>query len=79
LVVNVCAPRGELKVELVDDSGRPVPGFALADCVPVRGDGVKLPVRWKGGRDLKELAGKPVRVRFQMTDASLYSFRFHTA
>jgi len=79
LVVNVRAPQGELKAELVDDSGRPVSGFALADCVPVGGDGVELPVRWKGGRDLKELAGKPVRVRFQLTDASLYSFRFQTA
>jgi hypothetical protein len=55
----------------VDDSGRTMPGIVLADCVPVRGGGVELPVRWKGGRDLKELAGQPVRAWFQLAEDAI--------
>jgi len=33
-------------------------------------------VKWKAGSDVSALVGKPVRLRFVMTDADLYSFRF---
>jgi hypothetical protein len=76
LVVNLEAPKGRLQAELVDPAGRPYSGFAMTDCEPVTGDGVELAVRWKGDGNLKKLAGTPIRIRFQLTDASLYSFRF---
>jgi hypothetical protein len=44
--------------------------------VPVRGDGVELPVRWRDGRTVKHLEGRPVGVRFELADAELYGFRF---
>ena len=31
---------------------------------------------WKSGSDLSSLSGKPIRLRFVMGDADLYSFRF---
>jgi hypothetical protein len=31
---------------------------------------------WKNTPDLTALAGKPVRLRFVMRDADLYSFKF---
>lgn len=76
LEVNLQAPKGWLRAELADEAGKPIPGFTLTECAPVKGEGVSLPVRWKGGADLKRLAGKPVHVRFQLSDASLYAFRF---
>ena len=76
LAVNLRAPMGELKAELLDPAGNALPGFALADCTSVHGDGLELPVTFTGGGRLEQWSGKPVRLRFQLTDASLYSFRF---
>ena len=73
LMINGTA-RGEIRAEIVDRDGRqPLPGWSAADCAPVAGDNLKAELRWKG-RDLKELAGRSVRVRFQLKAADLYSF-----
>ena len=52
------------------------PGFSLADCQDVFGDELERTVTWKGGSDVGKLAGQPVRVRFALRDADLFSFRF---
>ena len=70
------AAAGSLKVEIQDEQGRPVPGFSLADAVQIVGDEIERVVTWKQGRDVVGLAGKPVRLRFVMKDAELYSLRF---
>jgi hypothetical protein len=49
---------------------------ALADAVEQIGDETERVVTWKSGRDVSELAGRPVRLRFAMQDADLYSLRF---
>jgi len=67
---------GQIRVELQGPDGRPIPGFALADCNEVFGDELERCVTWKGGSDLSRLAGQPVRLRFALRDADLYSFRF---
>jgi hypothetical protein len=67
---------GGLRVELQDAAGELLPGFALADAVEQVGDEIERVVTWKGGRDLSGLAGRPVRLRFAMQDADLYSLRF---
>jgi hypothetical protein len=40
------------------------------------GDKVTRTVCWKQGGDVRALAGRPVRVRFEMREANLFSFRF---
>jgi len=78
LVLNVStSAAGAVRVEIQNADGRPVPGFALADCREVYGDDLERTVAWKGNADLGALAGKPVRLRFEVKDADLYSFRFH--
>lgn len=68
---------GELKVEIQNLDGSPVPGYALVDCFPIFGDHIDFPVSWKGkGTDVSALAGKPVRIRFALKDADLYAFQF---
>lgn len=69
---------GGVQVEVQDAAGTPVPGFTLADAVETIGNETDRVVRWKGGSDVTALAGKPVRLRFVMKDARLYSFRFRT-
>ncbi|HEY8505532.1 MAG TPA: hypothetical protein VIL46_13190 [Gemmataceae bacterium] len=67
---------GGIRVEVRDADDRPIDGFTLEQCNEVYGDSVERKVSWSGGKDLGALAGKPVRLRFVMKDADLYSFRF---
>jgi hypothetical protein len=65
---------GELKVVVLDDRNKPVPGFAGDDCLPVKGDKTLQPVSWKHGKDLSCLNANPVRFRFHLVGGRLYSF-----
>lgn len=77
LVVNYAtSAAGSLRVEIQDEEGKAIPGFSLADSSEHFGDSVEQVVSWKAGSDVSALAGKPVRLRFQLSDADLYSFQF---
>lgn len=77
LELNCCATAGgSLRVEIQDVNGRSLPGFALADCLPIAGDDIARIVKWKGGDSVQSLAGTPVRLRFVMTNADLFALRF---
>lgn len=77
LVLNVStSAAGSVQVEIQNADGAPVAGFALTDCPPIVGDAIEHAVRWRGDPDLAGLAGKPVRLRFVMKEADLFSFRF---
>ena len=67
---------GGIRVEIQDEQGRPLPGFALADAVETIGNEIDRVVRWRSGSDLGALAGTPVRLRFVLKDARLYALRF---
>jgi hypothetical protein len=68
---------GGIRVEIQDAGGRPLPGYALADARELIGNEIEREVAWKSDNDIGQLAGKPVRLRFVMKDADLYSLRFH--
>ena len=77
LVINYAtSAAGSLRVEVQDMEGRPFPGLSLSDCPEIIGDEIERPVTWEGRQDLGQLSGKPVRLRFVMKDADLYSMRF---
>jgi len=67
---------GSVRLEIQDLSGEPVEGFTLADCPEIFGDQIEQVVTWKSGNNVGQLAGKPVRLRFALKDADLYSIRF---
>lgn len=67
---------GSVSVEIQDVKGDPIDGRALADCHEIFGDEIKRTVTWKDGTHIKQLAGTPVRLRFVMKDADLFSFQF---
>ncbi len=68
---------GQVQVEIQDPRGKPIPGYRLQECVTIVGDHISRTVSWKNGNDIRSLAGKPVRLRMVMTEADLYSMRFH--
>jgi hypothetical protein len=67
---------GEIRVEIQDSDGQPLPRFTLDDCEPAFGDSIDRTVTWKEGSDVGGLSGKPVRMRFVLRDADLYSLKF---
>jgi hypothetical protein len=67
---------GGVKVELQQPDGAPIDGFALGDCDEVIGDAIDRIVTWRGSGDVSSVAGQPVRVRFALNDADVFSFRF---
>jgi hypothetical protein len=74
LFVNAEMGAGDLRVGVEDEHGRPLEGLAAADCVPIRGNGTALRVRWKERVTLAALSGRPVRLRFEMTGGRLFAF-----
>ena len=77
LLVN-CATgaAGSLRVEILGKTGKPLPGYSLADSREFIGDFIKRTIEWKNGHDVRPLAGRPIRLRFSLKDADLYSIRF---
>ena len=67
---------GRIGVEIQDLEGKPIPGFALEDCHPQFGDQLDRKIAWKSDPAVPLPAGRPVRLRFHLKDANLYSFRF---
>ncbi len=77
LILNYAtAASGCIRVELQDLEGEPFPGFFLTEAKELYGDEIAEAYSWNGGADVSSLAGKPVRLRFVMKDADLYSYRF---
>ncbi len=68
---------GSIRVEIQDTNGRPIPGFSLAEATEQIGNEITRTVTWKQGSNVSALAGRPVRLRFMIKDADLYSFKFN--
>ncbi len=73
LFVNVDAPAGELRAEVLGENGQAIAPFTLDNCRPASGDSTRQPVSWKDG-DLATLASQTVRLRFHLRAGKLYSF-----
>lgn len=67
---------GEIKVEIQDETGEVIPGFSAEDCQVIIGNEIDKTVSWGKDKDLGELAGKEIRLRFLMKDANLYALKF---
>ena len=72
---NHGAGQPEIKAELLGVSHQLIDGFKLDQSDPLRTIGGHE-MRWQGKGNVGALAGKPVRIRFSIRNAKLYSFRF---
>lgn len=66
---------GGIRVEVQDEMGKCIPGFAAEDCRELVGDQIERTVLWNGG-DVSTQAGRPIRLRVILKDADLYAIRF---
>ena len=73
LVVNADAGAGSVAVEVLAADGTPLEGYGAGDCTPLRADEVRHGVTW--GARVRLPANRPVRLRFRLHDADLYSYR----
>ena len=78
LELNANAQSGLIAVEILDEQGRTIDGYAEQDCVPFSEDSVVGLVVWRSGRSLAALQGRSVRLVFHMKMARLYAFQFVT-
>lgn len=74
LFVNANSRQGELRVELLDSSGTVIEPFTKDNCQPLMADKTLQMVTWRGGSDLSQQAGKPIRFKFHLRLGELYSF-----
>jgi hypothetical protein len=63
-------------VEILDALESHRTGYSAADCDAFSGDAVRHVVTWKGQSDLSAFTGKPIRLRFHLKNAAIYSFQF---
>jgi hypothetical protein len=67
---------GYVSVGVQDETAKDVPGYAIADCVPVNGDRIKAQVAWQAGTRILVPQNGRIRLVFSMRDTKLYSFQF---
>lgn len=67
---------GSIRIGLLDEAGQPIAGRSVEDCPPITGDQMDTVVRWKDGADIMAQSTKPVRLKIELRNASLYAFQF---
>ena len=70
------AAAGSVQVEIQDEAGKAIPGFALNDMAPRFGDELEATMIWGASGDVSRLAGRPVRLRFVLKEADVFALRF---
>jgi len=74
MFVDLHAPSGCLRVEILDGNGRVIPPFSKENCDAISADRTLQPVTWKGASDLSALSARDVKFRFYLTEGKLYAF-----
>jgi hypothetical protein len=77
LVLNLdTGAGGYALIEILDEAGKPIPGFTFHNADELNGNSVNKTVTWNGNADLSSLAGQPIRLHIRMRSAKLYAFQF---
>ena len=78
LVLNIAtSATGIAQVGILDVAGKPYDGFAASQCDRIHTcNEINRTVTWQRNSDLSRLAGKPVRLRFVLSNCDLYAFQF---
>jgi hypothetical protein len=73
LELNAYAHGGEVRAELLDEAGQPLPGYGLEQSAPAVGDRTRHRLLWQDGGDLSALSGRRIAVRLELLNATVYS------
>ncbi|MBQ8754592.1 MAG: hypothetical protein IJZ19_06130 [Lentisphaeria bacterium] len=74
--IKLSIPEGSVIAGTQDDAFSP--GYALADCDVIYDDSRDRAVSWKGRSDVSHLAGKPIRILYELQDARMDGFAKRT-
>ena len=64
---------GYIFVDVLDENGEEISGQTSFE---IYGDTIDRKISFVGGSDFSKYAGKPIRLRFRMLDAKLFSLKF---
>lgn len=73
LFVNCDCPQGSLTAEILDENSKVIEGFSAQNCRPFSGNKTCVPIEWHN-YDLKSLENRLIKIRFNLSNAELYSF-----
>lgn len=73
LFINGDFSSGQLSVEVLDSNASTVPGFEKEKCIPIIGNYTKMMVKWNGN-ELKSIDDKKIKLKFHITNGTLFSF-----
>ena len=62
---------GSIRAAILTEGGSTLNGFEFDDCAPITGDGLRQSISWS--RELAELPNTPVRLRFELRDATVFA------
>jgi len=78
LLINAEVPPKNLRIELADADGRPLPGFESSASIPERHDPLRYRIRWKSENQSLSLKDapldSPIILRITLSDGDLFSF-----
>jgi len=69
---------GHIRVEILAADGSALQEFSMGNSEVIFGDEISREVVWKNKPDLGALQNASIRLRFELLDADIYSFRFYT-
>ena len=72
--INADAKGGSIRVEALGANGKVIEGFSKNDCQVIKTDSVRHIVKWKGSGDCQLIQARPIKLRFYLEKANLYSF-----
>ena len=75
LYVNADAADGQVRVDVLAADGGPLPSFSAEECRPLAEDNTRQAVAWGEGAEVGQI-NEPVRLRFTLSRARLYSYWF---
>jgi hypothetical protein len=74
LELNANATGGSIIVEAIGADGKVIEGFSKEDCQPITTDNVRHILKWSGSEDCHLIQARPIKLRFTLEKAKLYSF-----
>ena len=76
LEINVDASAGWIKVEVLDAKGNPIPRYSERTAMKYKSvDELRLSPEWRESRDLSQLKGKAIQLKFYLHNAKIYAFQ----
>ncbi|MEM7232340.1 MAG: hypothetical protein AAF517_09210 [Planctomycetota bacterium] len=75
LELNVDAHAGQIRIDILDEAKRPIPGYSGTDATSyAKVDRLRFRPRWKG-KNLSKLVGRNIRLRVELSQARLFAFQ----